>query len=115
MAKHTKGPWRLDDAKRHAGLLTGDYHIIDAGDCVNAPDKGYVGFCVSGFMSDEDARLIAAAPDLLAALERLVTSCENHPAFIRPTNTITRERMLSARAALHLAKHGAPSAHEEAV
>jgi hypothetical protein len=76
MTGFTKGPWRLDDTK-HADLCTDGYHIVDAGDCVNSPDKGYVGFCVSGFMSDEDARLIAAAPDLLAALERMHETCKS--------------------------------------
>jgi len=65
-ATHTRGPWRLDDPI-HADVLSEDYHCIDAG-------RGYCteddrnGFGISGFMSLADARVMAAAPTMLAAL-----------------------------------------------
>lgn len=46
------------------------------------------------------ARLMAAAPDLVKALNALVGCCEGHPAFTRGTNTITMQRMHAARAAI---------------
>ncbi len=49
MSKHTPGPWR-----RHAAFANG---ISDA-----------EGLLIAASMKDEDANLIAAAPDLLAAL-----------------------------------------------
>jgi len=61
---HTPGPWRLPYTRE----VVGDYyHIIEAGDPYAADEPGISGFHLSGFMSAEDARLIAAAPDLLAA------------------------------------------------
>ena len=61
-AKHTPGPWRVAPA--------GDY---SSGVNIDAP-TGYVAL-VGGDISDPieaDARLISAAPDLLAALEKAV-------------------------------------------
>lgn len=62
-AKHTPGPWRLDDPI-HGDVLGDGYHAIDAGAGIG-PGRGF-GLC--GFMSPADARLIAAAPELLEAL-----------------------------------------------
>jgi hypothetical protein len=65
--KHTPGPWILDFP--HPGtdgesLVSPSYHFVDAG-------KGYYpnGFGLSLVASEADARLIAAAPELLEALE----------------------------------------------
>lgn len=71
--KHTEGPWRLDGPE-YEGVASDDYHLIDAG-------RGYhpYGFGLSGCMSLADARLIAAAPDMLDALLRLRLDA-------RPTN-----------------------------
>ena len=52
MSKHTPGPWRI------AALESGMVAI----DGVNGEE-------VTGFVFPEDGRLIAAAPDLLAALQ----------------------------------------------
>lgn len=69
MSKHTQGPWRLDDPI-HAHVLGEDYHVIDAG----IWHKG--GFHIATFISEADAKLIAAAPELLAACLRTL----EHPA-----------------------------------
>jgi hypothetical protein len=66
--KHTPGPWILDDADNHAYFIDHDYHFIDAGNGFLGSDGS--GFSLSGCMSESDARLIAAAPELLAALIR---------------------------------------------
>lgn len=60
--KHTPGPWRLDD-NVHCDVTDSKYHCIDAG-------NGYhpYGFHIAEFLREADARLIAAAPDLLEAL-----------------------------------------------
>ena len=62
MSAHTPGPWSLDDAI-HDHVKADDYHSIDAG-------QGFTpqGFGLQGMMSLANARLIAAAPELLAAL-----------------------------------------------
>lgn len=64
-AKHTPGPWVLDPP-RMAGLNDHEYHTIEAGDGVSVEGR-FKGFTTSSFMSIEDARLIAAAPELLKA------------------------------------------------
>lgn len=64
---HTPGPWRLSEHEH--------------GCVVQRGDEG--GFFVQGLSKDQvraDARLIAAAPDLLAALERIVRLNEQMPA-----------------------------------
>jgi len=58
-AKHTPGPWRLD---AHNNVMHKD---------------GLVAFpCISGgFPQEANARLIAAAPELLEALQVLMEKC----------------------------------------
>ena len=68
MSKHTPGPWgwysnRALEAKNETVLV---------GDC-GLPSCGRTRL----FVSDADARLIAAAPDLLAALKALLAEAES--------------------------------------
>ena len=73
MSAHTPGPWRLNDARDHTtALLTGEYRCIGGG-CGFHVD-GHVGFSLPGHISEADARLIVAAPDLLAMLRRATES-----------------------------------------
>lgn len=58
MSRHSEGPWLLD-APVHG-------HTNETFHCIDAPGFG---FCA--FMPLADAQLIAAAPDLLAALRGL--------------------------------------------
>lgn len=70
---HTPGPWRLNDAI-HAHVLDDTYHCIDAG-CgfhMLPSDKG---FGIAGRMALADARLITAAPDLLALAHQYASEC----------------------------------------
>jgi hypothetical protein len=68
MSKHTPGPWR-----QFAVVIEGDmdeyYRSIRTESC-NCRGKG--GFDITGFISEADARLIAAAPELLDACQSLV-------------------------------------------
>lgn len=68
--KHTPGPWILDDAPNHADVIANDYHFIDAGAGCTGMSKP--GFGIAGCMSLADARLIAAAPELLEALQEIL-------------------------------------------
>ncbi len=65
-SKHTPGPWRRDirhdTANRHH--VYGPPHPLDGGN--------YAPICTTS--NPADAELIAAAPDLLAALEEWVTA-----------------------------------------
>ena len=58
MSKHTPGPWTFV----HEGGIDGGYFIDAKEDVVVLP---------RGRLNEADARLIAAAPDLLAALKRM--------------------------------------------
>lgn len=69
MGEHTPGPWRLSAESE-------GYCRVEAG-------RGYytgpfvdTGFEVTGFTGEANARLIAAAPDLLAALEEIAHNWE---------------------------------------
>lgn len=55
---YTPGPWRLETIRDIV------FHSPEWAEC---PDD----------QAEADARLIAAAPDLLTALESLVSACEN--------------------------------------
>ncbi len=72
MSKHTPGPWTVFDAAKEDGIS--DFYGIDApnGDAVVLYDRE------GGIESEADARLIAAAPDLLEALQQLV-ACHDEP------------------------------------
>lgn len=59
--KHTPGPWRF---KPHS--VDSNYMLIFC-----SPDQGE-GDNLRGYCGEANARLIAAAPDLLEALQRLV-------------------------------------------
>lgn len=59
MTRHTPGPWKI-------GALESGQAAVDGAD----------GSEVTGFISIPDAHLIAAAPDLLAACDRLLMSAD---------------------------------------
>ena len=75
---HTPGPWILtENQKAEDSVFTGNYRLIEAG-------RGYFtdsvpGFCLSGYISRADALLIAAAPELLAALRAMVCMMDMSP------------------------------------
>lgn len=66
--KHTPGPWVAHPFGDNCyEILAGDTTVCDVPDSPWNPDR-----------VEHDARLIAAAPELLAALKRLVEYCDNH-------------------------------------
>lgn len=67
MSKHTPGPWQY---RRSSTSSTDYYEIIPAGELGGWKDGRYLS--VSGAIDEHDARLIAAAPDLLEAAEAIV-------------------------------------------
>jgi hypothetical protein len=89
MSKHTPGPWYIDPIKAHAN---GNRRIM-AEQCTPVavvPDHLVA-----------DARLIAAAPDLLEALQQVVHEWDTNP------NVITyAELMRASRAAIAKATGG---------
>src|SRR5207302_4693968 len=71
-ASHTPGPWKeyapaiWNDAHTEE-VVDENYRYIEAGKAFSQDGTG--GFHLTGFIRREDARLIAAAPDMLEALE----------------------------------------------
>ena len=98
--KHTSGPWsiRLDkpsDKYRMALVVTtASSARAKAINCTCSGDS-YAADCAN-------ARLIAAAPDLVAALERAIIELQAMSGWDKLTPT-----MIQARAALKRAKEGA--------
>jgi hypothetical protein len=71
MSQHTPGPWEIDQAIRHGFTV----YSQQAGFIVGYMDEeGRYG----AVESEANARLIAAAPDLLEALEELLVQREGH-------------------------------------
>lgn len=67
---HTPGPWRLDDVSHPFGhsveLRRDTYHFIDAGQgFLPTLGGGLGGFGIAAHMSEADAALITASPELL--------------------------------------------------
>lgn len=64
MSKHTPGPWAYDTCYRHGYVVWSSEHecVVDAQD-----DEGRYG----AILSEPNARLIAAAPEMLEALQDL--------------------------------------------
>ena len=67
-AQHTPGPWYADDAAENSHLAA---CMIENPSWIaiedTAPDGGHLAYC-----HPNNARLIAAAPELLAALDALI-------------------------------------------
>jgi hypothetical protein len=81
MSEHTPGPWRLD-GEYHGDMVEDGYHFIDAGDGFHSDDRD-TGFSISGCISHENARLISAAPDILAALKAICSEfSQGHPLIV---------------------------------
>lgn len=83
---HTPGPW-IECAPEVGGVISENYRLITGGaECeAQADDTSQWGrecLRISGYISPANARLIAAAPDLLEALKELVAiSDRKHDAW----------------------------------
>jgi hypothetical protein len=71
MAKHTPGPWTLIGGKNGEWDIeaVGDHDTSGGGAWAIAQTFGSVGYGEGNIESDANARLIAAAPELLTALQ----------------------------------------------
>ena len=71
MSKHTPGPW-IALRERTAGTFFNSYAIMQRDEIIAHTTTDI------GAKTEADARLIAAAPDLLAACEALVAGWEHN-------------------------------------
>lgn len=100
--KHTPGPWAVEyigdklasETMSDATVcIVGDYRIV----VKDQPSYEFHG------NDEDDARLIAAAPDLLAALQTCLTAEEERRATLKPgapATTYTENRIELIRAAI---------------
>ncbi len=98
MSGHTPGPWRTSGPSKVVSAISdgGDYAILDADGEIIAEAIRQVG--PSDFRpANANARLIAAAPDLLEALEAIL-------AEDNPTLATMNERLEAGRAAIAKAR-----------
>jgi hypothetical protein len=72
--KYTPGPWK-QYAPEIGGEVDQDYRTIQDEGCEPFRDGGMY---LTGFVTEANARLIAAAPDLLEACERAVDACRDN-------------------------------------
>jgi len=71
----TKGPWKVEASSLNKSGVPHSYYIIDSSDEWNAVASTFANANLP------NARLIAAAPDLLEALETLVNLDDNYGPF----------------------------------
>lgn len=81
MSEHTKGPWHIDPNSNTVYVAPGfDKRIADV------RGWGWLGDKPNGAEEqDANARLIAAAPDLLEALERLAGAVKDYAEYHGPS------------------------------
>jgi len=94
---HTPGPWRIVRAVDFTGDTESQYNPILSIDAANGKT---VYFTDSGYFKphEADARLIAAAPELLAALEMAMKANDWH--IEPPLDTYGAKAYAAARAAI---------------
>lgn len=93
-SKHTPGPWKYDfqSVDREWAIVTNPYGLIVAN--VNADSR-----------QTANARLIAAAPDLLEALEQIMPSIEDNDSITASQiRHVYADALNAARAAIAKAK-----------
>lgn len=93
--KHSPGPWEVDERFTKESGRHAQYRIFAAN--LVCTLEVPIGFYRSPAESEANARLIAAAPELLAALQALYTAEEEYG---DPTNAAINEAWLKARAAI---------------
>ncbi len=97
MTAHTPGPWRSDSP--YVSAPSGEHRTI-------------VADCDQAFSDDEceaNTRLIAAAPELLAALDETVTRFERCLVHAGSDPEFAHEATRDARAAIATARGAAPT------
>ena len=101
-AQHTPGPWLVGEETTGGDDFQG--HMIEAGDLLeDSTEREHAIGVVFDDLDGPNARLIAAAPDLLAALDKLVIWCED---IQDDDSRAPADEMEEARAAIERATGG---------
>jgi hypothetical protein len=100
MSEHTRGPWKIFEGWGSSKVAP---VIVDS---IPDIDGKFVGNCICHMASTNadvvaNSRLIAAAPDLLAALEKIVGECR---VFCEDSMDIDHYAVEQAREAIKYAK-----------
>lgn len=100
-ANHTPGPWHFVDSPLKTGWL-----IVVGGNYLADVHK-HIGTTADDVRDESNARLIAAAPELLEALESLlaVSECADETGYVEDCGFVDLEKVqANARAAINKAK-----------
>lgn len=103
MEAYTKGPWRVEeDIRSEYDRGHSDYRDYLAGYNIISDEGEIVGIegIIPGGNAEANARLIAAAPELLEAAERAIVSMESREkqiGVISPSATALRAAIAKAR------------------
>lgn len=93
MSKHTPGPWEVDRNSTHAGAIANIFHCL-GNDWVEVWSKEWPD---SEEIQEANARLIAAAPELLLALEMSIDALrERAEGYGEPDHADDLKRALAA-------------------
>ena len=104
---HTPGPWHVKEQYRSETTMQPPYWDV----CTRREDgRDTIYETVAENCGPEDARLIAAAPELLAALERISTAYDE--TLRHPIATELLRAIYQSRAAIAKAKWGAEGGAE---
>ena len=90
MNKHTPGPWVWLGEPGHSALNAAHARVLDW--------AGYEGMWFAAYDAETDAanaHLIAAAPDLLAALQDALKQSNNDNHYVRPWHFAAKRAMRS--------------------
>lgn len=103
--KHTAGPWVAElqvltkGYKHRKKYTTPNYYRISAGDGF-FDNRNPNGFGITGYVSEADAKLIAAAPELLEACKRYMEILKEYygdmPVFMRPITNVMESAIKKA-------------------
>lgn len=88
---HTPGPWAIEEGDRETHIVGGEAILAYCPDWPCAPQE-----------QEANARLIAAAPDLLEALEKIVAVADSTP--FNPVGFVIGHIVNDARAAITKAR-----------
>lgn len=98
MSKHTAGPWAIEKTASHNWIGPMRHDGIKIAEIVAGLERGSEYTRAFNARQDANARLIAAAPDLLEALQDLVSVAKDGWPFDRQPTLYDRARLAIRKA-----------------